>query len=234
MNASPQVYLIPTVLAEDALDALPAYLLPAVLLCSVLYVENERTARRYLKKLSRDIVIDDFRWVTIHKAEEPVLNAFLADLAEGRVVGILSEAGCPGVADPGQVLVAAAQRAGAVVKPLVGPSSILLGLMASGMNGQLFRFNGYLPIDPVERQKSLKQLEAESQKTGGTEIFIETPYRNNALLETIVKHCQVQTRICIAADITGAGESVRTKTVAEWKKDMPDLHKIPVLFLLNA
>jgi 16S rRNA (cytidine1402-2'-O)-methyltransferase len=197
-------------------------------------VENERTARRYLKKLSRDIVIDDFKWVAIHKAEEPVLHAFCADLAQGRVIGILSEAGCPGVADPGQLLVAAAQKMGVVVKPLVGPSSILLGLMASGMNGQLFRFNGYLPIDPSERQKALKQLETESQRTGGTEIFIETPYRNNALLETIVKHCHAQTRICIAAEITGEGESVRTKTVAEWKAGMPDLHKIPVLFLLNA
>jgi 16S rRNA (cytidine1402-2'-O)-methyltransferase len=233
-QAAPQVYLIPTVLSEDALDALPAYVLPAVLGCSALYVENERTARRYLKKLSRDIVIDDFKWVAIHKAEEPVIREFSADLASGRVIGILSEAGCPGVADPGQLLVAAAQRAGAVVKPLVGPSSVLLGLMASGMNGQLFRFNGYLPIDAADRQKALKQLEAESQRTGSTEIFIETPYRNNALLETIVKHCQDQTRICVAAELTGQGESVWTKTAAEWKKDMPDLHKIPVLFLLSA
>jgi 16S rRNA (cytidine1402-2'-O)-methyltransferase len=234
MNIAPQVYLIPTVLAEDALEALPAYILPAVLRCSALYVENERTARRYLKKLSRDIVIDNFKWVAIHKADEAILNSFSADLTEGRIIGILSEAGCPGVADPGQLLVAAAQRMGFVVKPLVGPSSILLGLMASGMNGQLFRFNGYLPIEPADRQKVLKQLETESQKTGSTEIFIETPYRNNALMETIVKHCQVQTRICIAADLTGEGESIRTKTVAEWKKDMPELHKIPVLFLLNA
>ena len=159
---------------------------------------------------------------------------FSRDLAQGRVIGILSEAGCPGVADPGQLLVAAAQRMGVAVRPLVGPSSILLGLMASGMNGQLFRFNGYLPIDATERQKALKHLEAESQRTGGTEIFIETPYRNNALLETVVKHCHPQTRLCIAAELTGAAESVRTKPVGEWKKDMPDLHKIPVLFLLNA
>lgn len=228
------VYLIPTVLAEDALEPLPAYILPAVLQCSVLYVENERTARRYLKKLSKEIVIDNFRWVTIHQVEEPVRAQFSKDLADGHTIGILSEAGCPGVADPGQILVAAAQERGVVVKPLVGPNSILLGLMASGMNGQLFRFNGYLPIDGAERQKALRHLEAESQKTGGTEIFIETPYRNNALFETILKTCQPRTRICVAVDLTGAGEYVRTRTVAEWKKDVPDLHKIPVLFLLNA
>jgi len=234
MSPAPQVYLIPTVLAEDSTEAIPAYILPSVLLCSVFYVENERTSRRYLKKLSKEIVIDDYKWVTIQKAEGPVMQEFYGDLRQGRIIGIMSEAGCPGVADPGQALVAAAQKSGAIVKPLVGPSSILLGLMASGMNGQLFRFNGYLPIDNAARHKALKELEADSEKTDCTHIFIETPYRNNALLETILKHCQPQTRICIAANITGEGESIRTRTVADWKKDIPDLHKIPVLFLLNT
>jgi 16S rRNA (cytidine1402-2'-O)-methyltransferase len=228
-----RVYLIPTVLAEDVLDPIPAYVLPAVLACSAFYVENERTARRYLKKLSRDIVIDHYGWTAIHKAEEPVLAAFKADLAQGLTIGILSEAGCPGVADPGQLLVACAQAAGAVVTPLVGPSSILLGLMASGMNGQLFRFNGYLPIEPDERLKAIRRLENEVHQTGCTQIFIETPYRNNALLETILKTCRPATRLCIARDITGPTESVRTKEVSAWKQSPPDLHKIPVLFLLG-
>jgi len=230
---NPTVYLIPTVLSEDVLDPIPAYVLTAVLECSVFYVENERTARRYLKKLSRDIVIDDYKWIAIHKAEGAVLQQFTADLARGLVIGILSEAGCPGVADPGQRLVAAAQRAGVRVKPLSGPSSILLGLMASGMNGQLFRFDGYLPIEGEERPKAIRKLEADAQQTGCTHIFIETPYRNNALLAALLKHCSGTTRLCIARDITGAGESILTKTIAEWKKEVPDLHKIPTLFLLG-
>ncbi|TDW99336.1 SAM-dependent methyltransferase [Dinghuibacter silviterrae] len=228
-----RVYLIPTVLAEDVLDPIPAYILPAVKQCHVLYVENERTARRYLKKLSRDIVIDDYKWTPIHKAEEPVLTAFRADLEAGLTIGILSEAGCPGVADPGQLLVACAQEAGAVVSPLTGPSSIFLGLMASGMNGQLFRFNGYLPIEPGERVKALRRLETETHLTGCTQIFIETPYRNNALLDTILKTCRPVTRLCIARDITGPTEAINTKTVASWKQSPPDLHKIPVLFILG-
>jgi 16S rRNA (cytidine1402-2'-O)-methyltransferase len=233
MNSNAQVYLIPTVLSEDVLDPLPAYILPAVLRCAAFYVENERTARRYLKKLSRDIVIDDYTWRPIHKAEEPVLAEFHADLARGLTIGILSEAGCPGVADPGQILVAAAQKAGATVTPLVGPNSILLGLMASGMNGQLFRFNGYLPIASDDRLKTIRRLETDIYQTTGTEIFIETPYRNNALLETLLKTCRPSTRLCIAVDITGPLESIRTRTIAEWKSAIPDLHKIPVLFLLG-
>jgi 16S rRNA (cytidine1402-2'-O)-methyltransferase len=234
MTALPQVYLIPTVLAEEALDPIPAYVLPAVKLCSVFYVENERTARRYLKKLSREIVIDDYKWVSIHKAEAPVIAEFSRDLSRGAVIGILSEAGCPGVADPGQILVAAAQKAGAIIKPLTGPSSILLSLMASGMNGQLFRFNGYLPIDSAERQKAIRHLEGEAQRTGCTQIFIETPYRNNVILEALLRLCQSDTRLCIAADITDADEFIRTRTIAEWQKDIPNLHKRPVIFLLNA
>lgn len=234
MSPTAQVYLIPTVLSEDALDPLPAYILPTALRCTVFYVENERTARRYLKKLSRDIVIDDYKWVPIHKAEEPVLAEFNTDLSRGLTIGILSEAGCPGVADPGQILVAAAQRAGATVTPLVGPSSILLGLMASGMNGQLFRFNGYLPIEPDDRLKTIRRLENDIYQTTCTQIFIETPYRNNALLETLLRTCRPTTRLCLAVDITGPAESIRTRTIAEWKASPPDLHKIPVLFLLGV
>lgn len=231
--ASAQVYLIPTVLSEDVLDPIPAYVLKALKACTVLYVENERTSRRYLRKLSRDFIIDDYKWVAVQKAEEPVVAEFENDLREGRVIGILSEAGCPGVADPGQVLVAAAQRLGIRVTPLTGPSSILLGLMASGLNGQLFRFNGYLPIETEERQKAIRRLESDASQTGCTQIFIETPYRNNALLDALLRHCRGNTRLCIAKDITGPGESIRTKTISDWKKEIPDLHKVPTLFLLG-
>src|SRR4051812_18528274 len=207
------VYLIPTVLHDDeqGLQAIPAYILDAVKNCKAFFVENERTARRYLKKLWREMVIDEYTWHTIHKAEEEVQQAFISYLKQGKNIGIISEAGCPGIADPGQLLVAAAQGIGAVVKPLVGPSSILLALMASGMNGQCFQFNGYLPIDNVERKKKLKELEADSQKRQCTQMFIETPYRNNALVQDALQILQPQTKFCIAMDITSANESIITK-----------------------
>lgn len=148
-----KIYLIPTILYEDALETIPAYLLDAVKDCQAFFVENDKTARRYLKKLWREMVIDDYQWRVIHKAEESVSKEFLSMLKSGKNIGILSEAGCPGVADPGQLLVEIAQKAGIVIKPLVGPSSILLALMASGMNGQCFLFHGYLPIDSLERKK---------------------------------------------------------------------------------
>ncbi|MGJ7032393.1 SAM-dependent methyltransferase [Niabella hirudinis] len=227
------IYLIPTYLHEDNLESLPAYLLEAIEKCTVLFVENERTARRYLKQLRKEIVIDDFEWYGIQKAEENLLQQFKQKLAAGKTIGIISEAGCPGVADPGQLLVAAAQEAGAKVVPLVGPSSILLALMASGLNGQQFSFTGYLPIDNGQRIKAIKELENESQRKNSTQIFIETPYRNNQLLETLLKHGHPQTKLCIAADITGNQESIQTKTIQQWQKEHTDLHKRPVIFLLK-
>lgn len=231
------VYLIPTVLHDDeqALQTIPAYILEAVKDCTVFFVENERTARRYLKKIWREMVIDDYGWHTIHKAEEAIQKEFVSYLKQNKNVGIISEAGCPGIADPGQMLVAAAQAIGATVKPLVGPSSILLALMASGMNGQCFQFHGYLPIDPFERKKKLKDLEADSQKRHCTQLFIETPYRNNALVQDVLQTMQPQSRFCIAVDITAATESIYTKSVAAWKKEpLPQLHKRPAIFLLYA
>jgi len=198
----------------------------------VLFAENERTARRYLKKLDKTIVIDDYAWYTIHKAEQEVKQAFIQQLKAGKTIGIISEAGCPGIADPGQVLIEAAHQQGAIIKPLVGPSSILLALMGSGMNGQQFAFVGYLPIDEQQRKKKLQQLEEYSAKQQSTQVFIETPYRNNQLLETILKTCRPTTRICIAANLTAANESIVTKTVADWKKEKPELHKQPVIFCL--
>ncbi|GAA4318983.1 SAM-dependent methyltransferase [Flaviaesturariibacter amylovorans] len=232
MNAT--VYLIPTVLHEGATQCLPAYLLDAVRACSVLFVENERTARRFLKALDRDIVIDDYAWHNMKELTPEVRTAFLQAMKEGKSIGILSEAGCPGVADPGQLLVALAQEAGATVKPLVGPSSILLALMASGMNGQQFQFVGYLPIEAGERQKSIRALENESRQKSCTQIFIETPYRNNQLLEVLLKTCAPQTKICVAVDLTGPEEWVRTKTPAQWRASLPELHKRPAIFLLHA
>lgn len=229
-----QVLLIPTFLDEENLQVLPAYLLDAVKSCQVFFVENERTARRYLKQLWKEMVIDNYEWHTIHKAEDELRDRFRKLLQRGMTIGILSEAGCPGVADPGQLLVAVAQNMGAVVKPLVGPNSILLALMASGMNGQQFRFNGYLPIDSNERIKSLKEMEAESLRTKVTQIFIETPYRNNQILETILKNCMPLTRLCIAVDITGSAEAILTKSIDDWKKNIPDINKRPAIFLLYA
>jgi 16S rRNA (cytidine1402-2'-O)-methyltransferase len=228
------VYLIPTVLAEGATDCLPPYILDAVQKCSVFFVENERTARRYLKLLWKEMVIDDYEWYNMKEANKEIVRLFNQKLTEGKTIGIISEAGCPGVADPGQALVQIAQEKNVTVKPLVGPSSILLALMASGMNGQQFQFVGYLPIDPAQRAKTIKALETESSQKGCTQIFIETPYRNNQLFETLLKTCHPQTRVCVAADITSSDESIQTKTVQEWKAVQPQLHKRPVIFLLHS
>ncbi len=228
------IYLIPCTLAEDATSTIPLYILDAVKQCSVIFAENERTARRFLKSMDKSIVIDDFEWFAIHKAEEEQLKQFGQKIEEGKNIAIISEAGCPGIADPGQVLISAAQKLNCIVKPLVGPSSILLALMASGMNGQQFEFLGYLPIDNLERSKKLKELEASSQKHNSTKIFIETPYRNNQLLEAIVKNCAPHTKLCIGVNITASNESIRTCSVAEWKNKKPELHKQPAIFLIYA
>ena len=228
------VYLIPCFLDENSIHVLPAYILDAVKKCHVFFVENERSARRFLKMLSKEIVIDDYEWFTIHKAEEQIKIEFINKIKEGKTIGIISEAGCSCVADPGQLLVSVAQDLGAIIKPLVGPSSILLALMASGMNGQRFQFVGYLPIDISERLKAIKDLENESQKKNCTQIFIETPYRNNQLVEIILKTCKPSTKLCIAANLTSINESVKTQTIESWKKNIPELHKQPVIFLLYA
>ena len=251
---SPALYLIPCWLDDQATAPLPAYLLDAIRQCQVFFVENERSARRYLKTLWKEMVIDDYEWYPIHKAEEEVKAVFRQKLKEGKTIGLISEAGCPGVADPGQILTAAAHAAGAPVRPLVGPSSILLALMASGLNGQQFRFSGYLPVDNTGRAKAIKDLEAESQRLHCTQLFIETPYRNNALLETLLSTCRPSTRLCIAANLTGPGEYIRTLSIAEWRQltpsgqpahpaqpqpfapsaSLPNLHKQPTIFCLLA
>lgn len=228
------VYLIPSVLHEQGFEAIPAYIAEAVIRCSAFFVENERTARRYLKAIWREMNIDAYEWHVIHKAEESTKSAFLNVLKQGKTVGIISEAGCPGIADPGQILVAAAQSCGAVIKPLVGPNSIILALMASGMNGQHFRFRGYLPIEPGARTKAIKAMEAEAKSTNCTQIFIETPYRNNKLLDALLSTCHANTRLCLGIALTAPDESVKTKMITDWKKQKPELNKKPVIFLLSA
>jgi 16S rRNA (cytidine1402-2'-O)-methyltransferase len=229
-----KVILIPTVLHEDADNCIPPYVIEQAKLCDAYFVENEKTARRYLKKYWREMVIDQYQWRSIHKAEDHVVSEFIQLLGQGKKIGIISEAGCPGVADPGQILVAAAQEKGYEVCPLVGPNSILLALMASGMNGQSFSFNGYLPIDSLEKKKAITQLEQDSAKKNSAQIFIETPYRNNQLIKDLLQHCHPQTKICIAVDITAPTQWIKTKTVAQWKKETLDIHKRLAIFLLQA
>ncbi len=228
------VFLIPAFLYENTPETIPPYVLDAVKQCQAFFVENERSARRYLKVLWREMVIDNYQWFTIHKAGEEVIAQWKHLLEQNMTLGIISEAGCPGVADPGQILVNAAQKKGAHIKPLVGPNSILLALMASGMNGQQFQFVGYLPIDNEKRKTAIRDLEHESAKKDCTQIFIETPYRNNQIIKQVTDVCKAQTLLCIAADITGPSELIVTKTVGEWKKKLPDMHKRLAIFLLYA
>jgi 16S rRNA (cytidine1402-2'-O)-methyltransferase len=230
-----KLILIPVPLDEDAIESIPLYVKNALENCQIFFAENEKTARRFFKKIWKEMVIDHYQWHNIHKAEEQAVATMLQSLKAGNTVGIVSEAGCPGIADPGQILVSAAQNAGFVVQPLVGPNSILLALMASGLNGQQFSFCGYLPIDALERRKKIMELELISAKTGSTQIFIETPYRNNALLEEICKSCNPQTRLCLGIQLTGKAEKISTKTIQQWRSAvLPNLHKQPVIFLLQA
>lgn len=228
------IYLIPSFLAPEAVETIPSYVMEAVKNCQVIFAENERTARRFLKSMDRDIVIDDYEWFGIHRAEAEQIVNFKKNIKEGKNIAIISEAGCPGVADPGQLLIYEAQKLNVPIKPLVGPNSILLALMASGLNGQQFSFHGYLPIDNGERIKKIKKLEEKSLRENGTQLFIETPFRNNKMMETILQNCKPSTLLCIAADITSSQEFICTKTILDWKKETIDLHKRPVIYLLQG
>ena len=228
-----KVYLIPSLLQEEGLESIPSYILDAIKECKVFFVENERTTRHYFKKLWKEMIIDDYEWYNV--SDSPGLpDTFKRALKENKTIGIISEAGCPGVADPGQSLVDMAHQMNVEVKPLVGPSSILLALMASGMNGQQFQFHGYLPIDNQQRVKAIKDLEAESAKKKCTQIFIETPYRNNQMIEALLKTCNPSTKLCMAVDLTGEKEWIKTKTIIDWQKQVPDIHKRPAIFLLYS
>jgi len=229
MNA--RVFLIPCPISGEAVDTLSPQVLASVKECNVFFVENERSARRFLKRIWKEMVIDNYTW---HRVEDATSGArFREHAAAGDNIGIISEAGCPGVADPGQNLVAIAQELRLHVTPLVGPSSLLLALMASGLNGQNFCFHGYLPIENQQRQKALRELEQQIRRQGSTHLFIETPYRNNQMLQGILSALSGEIRLCIAVDITGPGEHIRTMAIRDWKKTVPDLHKKTVVFLLG-
>jgi len=228
------LYLIPVPLAENAAaKSFTPYLVDTINSIKEYIVENEKTARRFLKEAGlktpqSELIIHDYG----KHNREGGGNEFFKGLQAGNDVGLMSEAGCPGIADPGADIVDKAHRMGIKVVPLVGPSSILLALMASGFNGQSFTFHGYLPIDKVERARSIKELEAAAIKNNQTQLFIETPFRNNPMLEEILRSCSPKTRLCIATDLTAATEFVQTKTIAEWQKKVPELHKRPTIFLL--
>lgn len=228
------LYLIPTSLGETDLDRiLPAYNNEIVNRLDFFIVEDVRTARRFLKKINPATDIDSKTFYVLNQHTRPEeIAGFLKPLSEGREVGVISEAGCPAIADPGADVVAIAQEKGFKVVPLVGPSSILLALMASGFNGQSFAFNGYLPVQLADRTKAIKRLENRAHSEKQSQIFIETPYRNMKMLEDILAVCQPTTRLCIAADITLETEFIRTKTIRDWKKQLPDLNKRPCIFIL--
>ena len=196
-------------------------------------VENIRTTRRFLKKVDRDIDIDSLSFVELNKHTTPEsISTYLEPLEKGNSIGVISEAGCPAIANPGADVVSIAQRKGLKVIPLIGPSSILLSLMASGFNGQSFAFHGYLPIEKGDRVKKIKALEQLVYSEHQTQIFIETPYRNNKMIEDLISVCRPQTKLCVAANITCDDEFIRTMSLKDWKKSIPELSKIPCIFLI--
>ena len=228
------LYLVPITIAENALQTLPAEVYTHTSMLQYYFVENVRTARRFLKSLHKELVIDDMYFSEIDKHNGADIALLKQWLNEGKQVGVMSEAGCPGIADPGADLAAVAHSIGATVVPLTGPSSIILSLMGSGLNGQSFAFNGYLPIKDPARSQKLKALEAHSKKENQTQIFIETPYRNNQFLDELLKQCQGNTRLCIAVNVSAEDSYIKTKTINEWKQQKPELPKAPAVFLLLA
>ncbi len=229
------LYLIPTTLGDTPCDrVLPAYNKFVVQQLRHFIVEEIRTARRFLKQVDREINIDALSFYPMGKhADAALFSRYLDPLRHGEAVGVISEAGCPAVADPGADIVAIAQREGLKVVPLVGPSSILLAVMAAGFNGQSFAFHGYLPIDPSARLRRLRELEARARTERQTQLFIETPYRNAKLFADVCSACSPHTRLCVAAGLTTDREWIRTRTVAEWRRSgLPDLGKVPAIFLI--
>jgi 16S rRNA (cytidine1402-2'-O)-methyltransferase len=230
-----KLYLIPTTLGEmNPHDVLPQTVKRAIDFIDCYIVENEKTARKFIKAINPEKVQASLKIVTLNKHTEIAEhNSMIAPCLNGVNVGLMSEAGCPGVADPGAVIVKLAHEKGIQVIPLVGPSSILLAMMGSGMNGQSFAFNGYLPIDKSEKKVALKNLEKLSNDKNQSQIFIETPYRNNKLLEDTLQALQPNTHLCIATDITLPTEYIKTLRVADWKKIKVDLHNRPTIFIIH-
>ncbi len=231
-----KIYLIPTTLGDSApLEVVPISIKRTIEDVDYYIVENEKSARKFIKKISPRKSQPKLIIETLNKyTEQTSIYEFIQPCFEGNDIGIISEAGCPGVADPGADVVKIAHEKGIQVVPLVGPSSILLALMASGLNGQNFAFNGYLPIDTTERKKVIKELERKSKSQQQSQLFIETPYRNDKLLDQMLKTLQGQTQVCIAVDITLTTEYIATKTVADWKKTPMNLHKRPTIFIIQG
>ena len=225
------VYLVPIPIAEGAVQTLPAEVLEYTAVLMHYFAEDLRTARRLIKTLHPKMVIEPVQFSEISKHTPLDKDLFRKWLKQGHSVGIMSEAGCPGIADPGAELVAIAHSMNVKVVPLTGPSSILLSIMASGLNGQCFAFNGYLPVKDPARSKRIKDLEAHSAKEKQTQVFIETPYRNNSVLADLLKHCNTHTKLCIAQNISGENAFIRTKSIGEWRAEVPTLEKLPAVFL---
>lgn len=230
-----KLYLIPTTLGEmQPEDVLPQTIKRSIDFIDHYIVENEKTARRFIKSVHPEKKQSELKISLLNKhTEESEYLKMINPLLNGMNIGLMSEAGCPGVADPGAVIVKIAHEKGIQVVPLVGPSSILLAIMASGMNGQSFAFNGYLPIDASEKRNAIKQFEKLSQEKNQSQLFIETPYRNNKLVDDLIQILHPQTHLCIACDITLPTEFIKTKTVNEWKKNKVDLHKRPCIFIIH-
>lgn len=230
----PPLFLIPVTLGDTSVErVIPSYNIEVVSSLKHFIVENIRSARRFLKRCNKDIDIDSLTFYELNKhTDRNQIANYLLPIRRGESVGVISEAGCPAVADPGADVVAIAQSNGIKVVPLVGPSSMLMAIMASGFNGQSFAFHGYLPIDADERVRILKKLENRAYSEDQTQLFIETPYRNNKLAEDILKHCNPQTRLCIAMNISCEDEYIVTKNVKSWKGKLPDMNKKPTVFLI--
>lgn len=233
-NTQGKLYLIPTTLGEsNPLDVLPITVKRIIENTNTFIVENEKATRRFIKSIAPEKSQPSLNLFILNKHTEPQdVPSFLDPCLAGEDVGLISEAGCPAVADPGADVVRIAHEKNIQVVPLVGPSSILMAIMSSGMTGQSFAFNGYLPIDKIERKKELLRLERLSQEQNQSQLFIETPYRNNAMLEDICRTLHEQTLVCVACDITLSSEFIKTKTVKDWKKNSADLHKRPALFII--
>jgi 16S rRNA (cytidine1402-2'-O)-methyltransferase len=235
MSTSGILYLIPTTLGDTAetADVLPIKVNAVINTIDEYIVENEKSARHYLKKMGIQKPLPEIVLHPLNQHTPPTdISGYLKNLKAGKNIGVISEAGCPGVADPGAEVVRLAHEQNIKVVPLVGPSSILLALMASGFNGQSFCFHGYLPKERPDRIKKIKELERMAQK-GQTQLFIETPYRNMHLLEDLLANCDSRIRLCIACDVTLPSEFIKTKMIADWKKNVPDLNKRPAIFLMH-
>lgn len=227
------IYLIPTHLGNNDITILPPQIKNILENCDVIFSENLKTTRHFLKAISVEKKIDDFEWHILTKdSTTDELQQFL-NIATTKICGIISEAGVPAIADPGAALIKLAHKKNIKVVPLVGPSSILMALMASGMNGQSFAFNGYLPIEKNERIKKIKHFETIAIKENQPQLFIETPYRNNQLLQDLILQCSSNSLLCIAVDITMDSEMIQTKKISEWKNSLPDLNKRPAVFIIG-